>query len=114
VAIQADGGVKYLFTPNEDGHLVCDVGNPAHAAWMLGLSGNFFPADGEESDTDTDTDLDSHDAPPALTAESLVAMLDSLDKSGLIEYAHQNGIDGIDGRMSVATLRARITEAMNG
>lgn len=103
VQVTAGDGTKYVFAEDDRGELVCDVGNPDHAAWMLSL-GDFFPAEGVDGD-------DVVDLPP-VEESATVVHLDDMDKAGLLEYAKERDID-VDGRMSVATLRAKITEAMS-
>lgn len=100
VRAAVNDGTVYVFT-QEDDRLVCDVANQDHADSLLAL-GNFFPAD---------EDL-IQEAPP-LEGGSLAEMLANMDKSGLIEYAKQNAVDGVDARMSVATLRQKIAEALS-
>jgi len=107
VKVDAAGGEKYVFASNAEGDLVCDVTNEGHAAWLLTM-GHFYPY-AEDADEEFVSDM-----PPPMMADSLDMLLNGLDKSGLIDYARQHDIDGIDGRMSVATMRAKITEAMNG
>lgn len=118
VTLQTNDGAKYVFAPNKDGHLVCDVTDEQHAGWALSL-GNFFPFEGDaeakaglEGDEDSDEDQKG-EVPPAMTAANLAEMLANLDKSGLLAYAQQNGVAGVDGRMGVDKLREKITEAMN-
>ena len=98
-------GKKYVFAPDDEGRVVCEV-DDEHAAQFL-ASGNFFPA---ELDEDVEQG-DWHNMPPPLEGQSLSEILNNLDKSGLVEYAKQNGVK-VDGRMSIDTLRQTISESM--
>lgn len=97
VVVTAGDGSRYVFAPIHDGRIQCDVADE-HARWLLAIGGYFEPADVL--------------APPP-KEQSIDAVLRNLDKSGLLAYAKQNNVTDVDGRMSAATLRAKIAEAKN-
>lgn len=47
VIARSDDKAIYIFKPDADGALVCDVTDEGHIAWLIG-TGNFYPASGDD------------------------------------------------------------------